>query len=82
MIGPQSDFALLASHPATSAGSLGGQGCMDFDTPTVAPSSDAACAGRDFPTAAPSPFIDAAGRFSVRWVIDSAASKLVAIPAL
>ncbi|WP_141733831.1 hypothetical protein [Oligoflexus tunisiensis] len=74
---------MLTSQSSPTAGVVSeSQGCMDFDTPTTAPTSNAACTDLDFPGTAPTPVIDASGEFSAAWVLGTAKTKLVDIPAL
>lgn len=81
VISDQIDFALLQARDK-NPGTIGGQGCMDFDVPTTAPAANVACAGLDYLTTAPAPVIDGSGKFSAKWILQTATSKLVEIPAL
>jgi hypothetical protein len=84
VLGTITDFSgMLTPVTSPTAGQVTAiQGCMDFDTPTTAPTSNAACAGLDFESTAPTPVIDATGVFSSDWALRTAGSKLKAIPAL
>ena len=76
-------FALLTATTTSVQGPVdGAQGCLDFDTDTIAPTSNAACTGLDFLTEAPTPVIDATGKFSPKWLLNTAKGKLLEIPTL
>lgn len=75
-------FNLLTKYDTLMTGQSGtAQGCMDFDLPTVAPTTAAACTGLDW-EAAPTPVLDTDGSFSAKWVYGSMHTKLVEIPTL
>ena len=83
LIAASTEFGLLTPTATTTAGPVGAaQGCMDFDADTVAPTSTAACTGLDFLTAVATPANDANGKYSAKWLLVSAKSKLVAVPSL
>lgn len=76
------NFDLLADHSSITAGSsYAAQGCMDFDTPTVAPTAATACEGLAW-SDAPVPVADSAGSFSPAWIFATMHSKMVEIPSL
>ncbi len=84
VLGTITDFnGMLTPVTSPTAGQVTQiQGCMDFDAPSTAPTSNAACTGLDFESTAPVPVIDSAGVFSADWALRTAGSKLKAIPAL
>ena len=76
-------FGVLTATTTSVQGPVdAAQGCMDFDTDTTAPTSNAACTGLDFLTEAPAPVIDTTGKFSAKWMLNTAKGKLVEIPTL
>lgn len=70
-------FSLLTDTQISTNGPVDTvQGCMDFDEDSTAPTSAAACTGLAYPTSVSAPVIDAEGKFSPNWILNSLKTKI------